>query len=121
MTDHDPRSPEPRPADNPPGGERKIREPGRDPRRDPGRDPGIDPVRDPAPLRAPPVDPVTSRASGGGFYLVAGVLIAIVLAAGALIYNPGIAPGERNEQARSADRTIDAPAIPPRPAPPVRQ
>lgn len=113
MTDHDPRSPEPRPPDNPPGGERKIREPGRDP----DRDPGIDPVRDPDPLRAPPVDPVTSRASGSGaFYLVGGVLIAIVLAVGLMFYTSGVAPSERNEQACQPDRTLEAPA-----ATPVRQ
>jgi hypothetical protein len=39
-------------------------------------------------MRAPVVDRVPST-SAGAFYLMAGVLIAIVLVAGLLFYNPG--------------------------------
>ena len=62
------------------------------------RPPGLkrDPPRDP--LRAPEVDPV--RSSGvGGFYLVGGVLVALVLVAGLLFFNPSSGPGERSNQA----------------------
>lgn len=77
-------------------------------------------MNDHDPLRAPQVDPGAGRYSGGGvFYLVAGVLIAIVLAGGLLFYNPTAPPGERNDQARQPDRPseriIEAPATPPRP------
>lgn len=77
-------------------------------------------MNDHDPLRAPPVDPGTGRANGSGsFYLVAGALIAIVLAVGVLLFNPGLAPGERNDQARQPDRPteriIEAPGTPPRP------
>lgn len=77
-------------------------------------------MNDHDPLRAPQVDPVAGRDTGGGaFYLIGALLIAIVLAAGVLFYNPGAAPGERNDQARQPDRPseriIDAPATPPRP------
>ena len=77
-------------------------------------------MNDHDPLRAPQVDPAAGRDSGGGlFYLVGGVLIAIVLAGGLLFYNPTKAPGERNDQARQPDRPseriIEAPGTPPRP------
>lgn len=77
-------------------------------------------MNDHDPLRAPQVDPAATRANGGGsFYLVAGALIAIVLAVGVLLFNPGLAPGERNDQARQpdrpAERIIEAPGTPPRP------
>lgn len=92
MTDYDPRPPGPRPPDIGPRPDR------------------------PEPLSAPPIDPMAARPKGAGnFYLVAGALIAIVLAVGVLLYNPGIAPSERNDQARQPDRTIEAPATPPRP------
>jgi hypothetical protein len=85
--------------------------------RPPGRPPERDPVE---PMSAPPIDPMAARPDGrGNFYLVAGALIAIVLAVGVLFYNPGLAPGERNDQARQPDRPteriIEAPATPPRP------
>lgn len=81
--------------------------------RPPGRPPERHPVE---PMSAPPIDPVEGRANGSGsFYLVAGALIAIALAVGVLFYNPGLAPGERNDQARQPDRTIETPATPPRP------
>lgn len=77
-------------------------------------------MNDHDPLRAPQVDPAATRANGGGaFYLAAGLLIAIVLAGGLLFYNPTVAPGERNDQARQpdrpAERIIEAPGTPPRP------
>ncbi|MDP2329219.1 MAG: hypothetical protein Q8M19_00795 [Reyranella sp.] len=40
----------------------------------------------------------------GGIYLVAGVLAAIVLAAGVLFYTP---PAERTDQAAQPDRTME--------------
>lgn len=77
------------------------------------RPPGVkrDLPRDP--LRAPEVDPVTRGSGIGGFYLVGGVTLALVLVAGLMFFNPGSAPGERNDQARQPDRTIETPARPP--------
>lgn len=40
-------------------------------------------------MRAPEIIRTPSTGGGGAFYLMAGVLIAIVLAAGFLFYNPG--------------------------------
>ena len=62
--------------------------------------------------------------AGKGLYLMVGVLVAIVLAAGLLFFTA--APGDRTDQAREPDRTLNVPtneprtpAIPPRadPAP----
>lgn len=61
------------------------------------------------PLRAPEVDPVRVSTSGG-FYLVAGVSLALLLVAGLLFYNPGSLPGDRTDQARMPDRPIETPA-----------
>lgn len=74
------------------------------------RPPGL--KRDP--LRAPEVDPV-ARSSAGGFYLVGGVVGALLLVAGLLFFNPGSGPGERNDQARQVPTTLE------RPLPPARQ
>ncbi len=49
-------------------------------------------------MRAPEVDPVRSSGAGA-FYLMTGVLIAIVLAIGLLFYNPSPS-GDRVDQAR---------------------
>ncbi len=69
MTDHDPQRPTDRNIDR--DTERPL------PR---GRDA----------MRAPEVDRVPSSGNGAGaFYLVMGVLIALVLAVGLLFYNPG--------------------------------
>lgn len=84
------------------------------------RPPGLkrDPPRDP--LRAPEVDPVRSSSGVGGFYLVGGVLVALVLVAGLLFFNPGIGPGERTDQARQPDRAVETPA-PARPRAPTQR
>lgn len=59
-------------------------------------------------MRAPEVDREPTADSGAGtFYLVAGVMIAFVLAMGLLFYNPGTPgdrPGDRNDQARQPER-----------------
>ena len=52
-------------------------------------------------------EPVVAT-TAGGFYLVGGVLVVLFLIAGLMFIYPGSAPGERNEQARQPDRTIDA-------------
>lgn len=73
----------------------------------------------------PPHGPPQGRR--GGIYLVAGVLVAIALAAGVLFYTP---PAERTDQAAEPDRTMertinpapDEPRIPaiPREMPPAQ-
>lgn len=54
-----------------------------------------------------PREPVVAT-TAGGFYLVGGVLVVLFLIAGLMFIYPGSAPGERNDQARQPDRTIDA-------------
>ena len=51
-------------------------------------------------MRAPEVERIPPTSGGRAFYLVAGVMIAIVLSAGLLFYNPG----DRIDQARQHDR-----------------
>lgn len=69
---------------------------------------------DPRPpgLRAPEVDPARDSSSGS-FYLVGGVMVALLLVAGLLFFNPasgpGSAPGERTDQARTPERPIETP------------
>ncbi|MGQ0582513.1 MAG: hypothetical protein ACT4O6_11300 [Reyranella sp.] len=62
------------------------------------------------PLRAPEVEPVTRNSGVGGFYLVGGVLVALVLVAGLLFFNPATAPGERTDQ---ANQPAPAPTVTP--------
>lgn len=73
------------------------------------------------PFRAPEVDPV-KVGTAGGIYLVGGVTLVLLLVAGLLFYTTGVAPSERTEQARPADRititpTTPAPAAPTVPTP----
>lgn len=57
-------------------------------------------------MRAPEVDRVPTAGNGAGaFYLVTGVMIALVLTVGLLFYNPGM-PGDRGDQARQPERPI---------------
>lgn len=72
------------------------------------------------PFRAPEVDPVTRSSGIGGFYLVGGVLVALLLVAGLLFFSPATGPGERNDQARQPDRAIETPAPTPAPTMPTR-
>ena len=77
MTDHNPRRPDERPL----------------PR---GRDA----------MRAPQVDPVPSSGAGA-FYLISGVLIAIVLAVGLLFYNPSMS-GDRDQARQPTNAPTNA-------------
>lgn len=57
-------------------------------------------------LHAPQVDPV-APSKADGFYLVGGVVFALVLIVGLMFFSPGSAPAERNDQARPPDRAAD--------------
>ncbi len=57
-------------------------------------------------MRAPEVDRVPSTGNGAGaFYLVTGVMIALVLTLGVLFFDPGKS-AERNDQARQPERPV---------------
>lgn len=88
-----------------------------DPRPPGARPDPTDPLRK-DPLYTPHADQVVAT-NRGGFYLVGGVLVALVLVAGLMFFNPGSAPGERNDQARQPDPAIEAPTpvLVPTPAP----
>lgn len=62
-------------------------------------------------LRAPEVDPVRVSTSGG-FYLVGGVTLALLLVAGLLFFNPAKGPGERTDQASQPERITITPTTP---------
>jgi hypothetical protein len=59
--------------------------------------------------RPPPIGPESG--SRGGLYLVAGVLVALVLASGLLFFSTQV-PGGRSEQATQPDRTMNTPPRP---------
>ncbi len=81
-----------------------------DPQRPTARPP-IGPTERPLPrgrdaMRAPEVDRVPTAGNGAGtFYLVTGVLIALVLTLGVLFLSPGMS-GTHSDQARQTDRPI---------------
>ena len=57
------------------------------------------------PLRAPQVDPTPrDTTTAGGFYLVGGVTVALLLVAPLLFFNPASGPGEWPDQARTPNQ-----------------